>query len=68
MSELLSVVDVCRKLGIGRATFYRLPYFRTRRVVISPNRIGFLESDVEAYIHLQSNRAIVRRPRLKKAG
>lgn len=60
MSQEAQVVDIpeaCRRLAnIDRATFYRLAFFKTRKVRVSPGRVGIRVSDIELYLHLQSNR------------
>ncbi len=60
--SVLNVAQACERLGgISRATFYRLPYFRTRRILLSPGRVGILAADVDRYIVQQSQRTITRR-------
>lgn len=56
--EVLTVAEVCRRLGeIHRATFYRIPFFRSRKIRIVAGRVGVLASDVELYIHLRKPRS-----------
>ena len=41
--------EAAKLLGVSRATFYRLPFFRTRKVRISERAVGYLESDIAMY-------------------
>lgn len=54
--EVIDVREACRRLAnIDRATFYRIKFFKTRRIKVSERRTGILASDIDLYIHLQSN-------------
>lgn len=55
--EAVSVLEACRRLaGISRATFYRIPYFRTRRIRTSEGRVGILVSDIDLYLKIQAGK------------
>lgn len=51
--HLMSADQVADLLGISRATFYRLPFFRTRRIRVSLGRVVYDPRDVELYIAMQ---------------
>jgi hypothetical protein len=54
--EVIDVREACRRLAnINRATFYRIQFFKNKRIPVSPGRVGILASDVDMYLHLQSN-------------
>ena len=55
---ILSVADVCSKLGVSRSTLFRM---RRRRefpepVRISNNRCGFLQSEVNDWLAARADR------------
>ena len=51
--EAVSVDEACRRLaGIHRATFYRMKFFKTRRVKVE-GRTGVLVADIDAYLRIQ---------------
>jgi len=50
IGQLLSQRDVCDLLRISRATFYRLPYFKRRRVKIG-RAVRYKLTDVIAFEH-----------------
>lgn len=55
--EAVSIEEACRRLaGIHRATFYRIPFFRTRRIRLSDGRVGVLLADIDQYLRLQRGR------------
>ncbi len=55
-NELIDVREACRRLAnIDRSTFYRIAFFKTRRVPVTKGRVGILASDIDLYLHLQSN-------------
>lgn len=55
--KAVSVAEACERLGsIHRATFYRLAFFKTRRIRLSDGRVGVLLSDIHAYLTLQRGR------------
>lgn len=57
--QVVDIPEACRRLAnIDRATFYRLPFFKTRKVRVSPGRVGIRVSDIELYLHLQSRRSV----------
>lgn len=56
--ETVTIEEACRRLAcIGRSTFYRIPFFETRRVPISGGRIGIRVSDINLYLRLQAEKA-----------
>lgn len=50
---LLSPDEIAAITPISRRTFYRLPFFRTRLVRVSPGRVGVAAEDVRLYLQLQ---------------
>lgn len=56
-NEAVSIGEACRRLaGIHRATFYRLAFFRSRRVPMSEGRVGVLVRDIDHYLEIQRQR------------
>lgn len=51
--QTYSVEEAAAKLGISRATFYRLAWFKTRKCRISTGRVGYLAGDINQYQSLQ---------------
>lgn len=45
--------EAARLLGVSRATFYRLAFFRTKKVRVAKRAVGYLESDVALYQSLR---------------
>jgi predicted DNA-binding transcriptional regulator AlpA len=45
--------EVARLLGISRATFFRLAWFKARKVRTSAGTVGYLASDVALYQSLR---------------
>ena len=50
VGQLLTQRDVCALLRISRATFFRLPYFKRRRVKIG-RAVRYKLTDVIAFEH-----------------
>jgi predicted DNA-binding transcriptional regulator AlpA len=47
--QTYSAADVARLLGISQATFFRIAWFKSRKVRLSAQRVGYLASDVSLY-------------------
>lgn len=47
--QTYSAEETAAKLGISRATFYTLAWFKTKKVRISTGRVGYLASDITMY-------------------
>jgi predicted DNA-binding transcriptional regulator AlpA len=45
--------EVAALLGVSRATFFRLAWFKGRKVRTSPGTVGYLASDVALYQSLR---------------
>lgn len=41
--------EVAQLLGVSRATFYTIVWFKGKRVRVSAQRVGYLASDVAMY-------------------
>jgi predicted DNA-binding transcriptional regulator AlpA len=50
--RVLDVRAVSAMTSLSRATLYRLPFFRQRKVRLSPNRVGWCASDVRLFLTL----------------
>lgn len=56
VGQLLSAKEVAALLGVSRATFYRLSYFRTRKVRVA-SAVRYKLTDVIAFEHEHSRAA-----------
>lgn len=56
VDQMYSAAEVARLLGISQATFFRLSYFKAKKVRISAQRVGYLASDVYAFQTLNRGR------------
>lgn len=63
LSDQAVTVDEARKrlANIGRSTFYRIEFFKHRKIRMSTGRVGILLSDIAKYLELQSKKAKGRR-------
>ena len=51
--EAVSLAEACRRLaGIHRATFYRLKFFKGRRVKVN-GKTAVLVADINTYLRIQ---------------
>lgn len=41
--------EAARLLAVSRATFYRIAWFKSRRVRLTTRRVGYLASDIALY-------------------
>lgn len=57
MTQYLSARDVCARLGISERTFFRIAFFRTRKVRIAAKAVRYALSDVEQYEAIGRKRA-----------
>jgi len=53
VDQTYSAAEVARLLGISQATFFRLAWFKGRKVRVSAQRVGYLASDVTLYQSLR---------------
>ena len=49
VEQVYSAAEVARLLGISHATFYRIAWFKSRRIRLSAQRVGYRASDVRLY-------------------
>jgi hypothetical protein len=54
--QTYSAEETAGKLGISRATFYTLAWFKTRKVRMSTGRVGYLAGDITLYQSLNRGR------------
>jgi predicted DNA-binding transcriptional regulator AlpA len=47
--QTYSAEEAAAKLGISRATFYTLSWFKSKKVRVSTGRVGYLASDITLY-------------------
>jgi predicted DNA-binding transcriptional regulator AlpA len=47
--QTYSAEEAAAKLGISRATFFRLAWFKTRKVRTSKGTVGYLAGDIHTY-------------------
>lgn len=52
-TTLLTADEVAARLRIHPATFYRLAWFRARKIRVTPRAVRWAESDVELYLALK---------------
>jgi predicted DNA-binding transcriptional regulator AlpA len=51
--QVYSAEEVAKLLSVSRATFYRLAWFKARKVRTSVGTVGYLASDVALYQSLR---------------
>lgn len=51
--QLYTADEVARLLGVSRATFYTIVWFKSRKVRVSAQRVGYLASDVSLFQSLR---------------
>ena len=56
--ETVSIPEACRRLaGISKATFYRIRFFKGKRVPVSEGRVGVRVTDINLYLALKAEEA-----------
>jgi predicted DNA-binding transcriptional regulator AlpA len=49
--RLLKAKEIAALLGVSRATFYRIPFFRRRKVRVSERAVRYSADDLATYLH-----------------
>lgn len=50
-----TAIEVAKLLGVSRATFYRLSWFRSRKHYATDRAVRYAASDVALYQHLNAD-------------
>lgn len=54
-AEYLSARDVYERLGVSKATFFRIPFFRSRKHYPHGSCVRYLAADVETYLRVRDS-------------